>query len=1053
MKKSQQLKKRLLSLMKFTFIQLLLTTLFAGFSFAADLSGQELMDKKISANFNNTKLKDALPQIEQLANISFVYSSKAIKAKRKISIQVQNQKLSDFLYKLFSPLNINYKELNGQILLSAGKAKATQKLATKLNPIRFLQKPTATITGKVIDVDGEGLIGANIVVKGTSTGTVTDFDGNYELNIPDDATILVFSYTGYQDKEVAIDGRTVINVTLSEGVELESITVVGSRGKPRTDVERPVPVDVVSAKELKATGQTDLGQQVQFSSPSFNSAKYGVNGTTNYADPASLRGMGPDQSLVLVNGKRRHQFSTLNLNVAPGLGNVVTDLNSIPSAALKRVEVLRDGAAAQYGSDAIAGIINLALKDQVNKGTFQSTAGFHMTAPSDDASGGRKFRDGVTYKNSLNYGFELGKKGSFLNITLEQFRFSGTNRSDYYSGTIYPSVPEDQPKDANGAIIPTEDYPYFTEDPRGERGVYPQDDFVVGNYGSNENDTKQAFANFKYPIGDNGLSVYAFGGYSEKDITAFGFFRNPGRFSRAVLTVFPDGYVPVLPGEGIDYSYAFGLNRTLKDSWNFDLSYSKGHNHLDLFNNNSTNPSLGSATPTEFYVGRYWFEQDIINGDISKNLGAVGGLAGLNLAFGAQFRNDRYQQFIGSPESFEVGPLAATKGKDVGSSARPGIQDNNDLDRSNFGVYADIEADLTDNFLLTAALRFENYSDFGGNLSGKLAARYKLTEQVSVRGSYNRGFRAPSVAQLGTVNNTSTVQNGQIVITRQVPSSDPRLAQLGIEDPKAEISNNFNVGLTAKLANGAFLITVDAYQITIDERIVISERLRTDRYPAVAALFPNEREIRFFTNHVDTKTQGIDIVAAYKKAFDIGHSLNVSLAATFNGTDVTGQKDTPAEILAGATEANQGLKLLGQVATELIEVAVPRQKILLSGQYVNGDWGLSGRVTRFGEVKAFSRGLDGADRNVECEGSRCVQTFDAKAVVDLSLTRKFSEAFSLTLGANNIFDTYPDKYNTSRNGFVGTASSYASGQIPYSRNSNQFGFNGRYLFLTGTIDF
>lgn len=911
-----------------------------------------------------------------------------------------------------------------------------------------------SITGTVTDAEnGDPLIGATITVKGTDYGVTTEVDGSFQIDATE-GDVLVISYTGYQSQEMTVGAVSNYDIRLGSGVDLGEITVIGSRGKPRTDVDRPVPVDVVNAKELRSTGQTDLGQMVQFSSPSFNSAKYGVNGTTNYADPASLRGMGPDQSLVLVNGKRRHQFSTLNLNVAPGLGNVVTDLNSIPSSAVKRMEVLRDGAAAQYGSDAIAGIINLALNDRADGGTFTSTAGYHHTSPGDDASAGREFRDGATFKNSLNYGFGLGKEGSFFNFTLEHFKFAGTNRSDYYSGGIYPGVPDGQPRDSAGAIIPTFDYPYLTEDPRAERGVYPQEDFVVGNYGSNENETRQLFVNTKLPIGNNGLAIYAFGGYSQKRITAFGFFRNPSRFSRAVLTVFPDGYVPVLPGESEDWSTAVGLSRTMKGEWNFDLSYTVGHNDLQLWNRNSTNPSLGSATPTSFYVGQYWSRQNIVSADVSKNLGAVGSIAGLNLAFGAQYRTDRYQQFLGSTESFEVGPLAV-EGKDVGASARPGIQDENDIDRSNFGLYADVEADITDKLLLAAALRFENYSDFGSNLSGKLAARYKLTETMAVRGSYNRGFRAPSVAQLGTINNTSTVQNGAIVITRQVDAADDRLQQLGIEDPKAEISDNFNLGLTAKFADGAFLVTVDAYQITIDERIVISERLNTADYPAVAALFPDEKEIRFFTNHVDTRTQGLDIVASYKRTFSETSRLNLSLAATFNETEVAGQKDTPAEILAGASDENQDLKLLGQTATELIEVAVPRQKILFNALYSYGNFGLTARVTRFGEVQAFSRGLSGEDSNVTCNeaGTRCVQNFDAKIVTDLALTYNFSEKFSLTLGSNNVFDVYPDKYNTERNGFVGTASSYASGQIPYSRNSNQFGFNGRYLYATATMNF
>jgi len=907
------------------------------------------------------------------------------------------------------------------------------------------------ISGTVYDqITNEPLIGATVLNIANSKGTITDIDGKFELDgqLND---IIEISFVGYDSKQITVTSANS-DVFLTVGVEIAGITIVGSRGKPRTDVERPVPVDVVNAKELASTGQTDLGQQVQYTSPSFNSAKYGVNGTTNYADPASLRGLGPDQSLVLVNGKRRHQFSTLNLNVAPGLGNVVTDLNSLPSAAVKRIEILRDGAAAQYGSDAIAGIINIALKDKNDGGTAQVTVGQHFSSPNDDASEGRSFRDGYTIKTSLNYGFSLGKEKSFFNFTLEHFNFEGTNRSDFYRGALYPTVPDDQPRDVDGAIIPTENYPYLTEDPRGERNIYPDGDFVVGNYGSNENETNQFFVNAGYPLNDRGLSIYTYGGYSNKFITAFGFFRNPARFSRSALTVFPDGYVPISPGTSTDYSYTAGIQKTTIEGWNWDLGYTKGHNDLFLDIFDTTNPSFGSATETFFHVGTYNVEQDVVNADISKRL-SVSGLAGFNLAFGAQYRSETYWQTVGSLQSFTAGPLASI-GKDVGSSARPGIADENQVDRNNFGLYADVEADINEAFLVAGAVRFENYSDFGSNISGKLAARYKLTDNFSVRGSYNRGFRAPSVSQLGTINNTSTVQNGVVVITRQVEAADPRLEQLGISQPQAEISNNLNLGVTAKLMNGALLLTADAYQITINDRIVISERLNTANFPAVASLFPDSREIRFFTNHADTRTQGIDIVASYKKAFSEKQSLNISLAATFNNTEVTNQRDTPAEILEGST-GQENFKLLGQTAIELIEVAVPRQKILLSGTYNYSNLGVTLRFTRYGSVQAFSRGLSPEDNNTICNegGSRCVQVFSPKVTTDLALTWNFNERFSLSGGANNLLDVYPDKYNTSRNGFVGSASSYASGQIPYSRNSNQFGFNGRYLYLTGTVNF
>lgn len=316
----------------------------------------------------------------------------------------------------------------------------------------------------------------------------------------------------------------------AEAEPAAEILVIGSRGRARTDVDRPVPVDVVDAPELRATGQTDLGQQLQFTSPSFNSAKYGVNGATNYADPASLRGLGPDQVLLLINGKRRHQFSALNLNVAPGRGTVVSDLNAIPSAAIKRIEVLRDGAAAQYGSDAIAGIVNLVLNDGAEGGTVDLQAGIFNEG------------DGETYRAAFNHGFRLGGEGGFFNYTLEYFDFAGTNRSDTFDGALYPATP------ANYATTgPTVNFPYTAANPRVDRGVYPTTPFVIGNFGANANRTYQAFFNSQVPISE-ATNVYAFGGYSQKDITAFGFFRSAANFANSTLSIFPDGYVPVIPG-------------------------------------------------------------------------------------------------------------------------------------------------------------------------------------------------------------------------------------------------------------------------------------------------------------------------------------------------------------------------------------------------------------------------------------------------------------------------------------------------------------------------
>jgi iron complex outermembrane recepter protein len=811
------------------------------------------------------------------------------------------------------------------------------------------------------------------------------------------------------------------------------ITVIGSRGKARTDVDRPVPVDVVNAAELASTGQTDLGQMVQFTSPSFNSAKYGINGATNFADPATLRGLAPDQVLLLINGHRRHQFSALNLNVSPGLGTVVSDLNSIPTAAVERIEVLRDGAAAQYGSDAIAGIVNLALKDDDEGGSVGVTTGLNARG------------DGFTVKASINQGLKVGQDGGFLNYTLEYFSTEGTNRSDLYDGVVYPATPA-----TYATTGPTPAFPYTTANPRADRGIYPQGPFLVGNYGSNQNRTYQAFVNSEAPLSD-AVKVYLFGGYSRKDVRAFGFFRAPATAANAVLSIFPDGYVPILPGRSIDFSMNSGIKAELS-GWEIDLGYGFGRNSLGQRALNTVNASLGAASPTSFYVGRTRFTQQSVDLTASKDLGAVAGLESLNLAVGAQWRRDQFQVSRGDPASYTVGPLAVS-GRTAGSNGRPGYapQDENNIARRNIGAFIDIEADFSKSFLVAAALRYENYSDFGGNLSGKIAARYKLSDQIAIRGSYNRGFRAPSLAQIGNRVNTSTVQNNQILQTQQISSDDPRLARLGIAAPKAEISNNLSAGLTGDL--GAFTFTVDAFQINIKDRIAITDGILTANFPAVAALFPGVREIRFFTNQIDTKTRGIDVVATYKT--DIGASkLRFTLAGTHAETKVLRQRATPAALIAGASAANQAIQLVGLTAIELIEVAQPKTKILFSTNLETGPLSIGARATYFGSVKAFSTGLNAADKNVTCNAAnRCVQTFKAKTIIDLNASYAFSDKFSLTLGANNLFNAYPDKWNNLRGGATGEAASYSNGQTPYTRNANQFGFNGAYYYLTGNVKF
>lgn len=818
----------------------------------------------------------------------------------------------------------------------------------------------------------------------------------------------------------------------------DDIIVTGTRATGITAAESAAPIKVLDAETLSHVGQPNLNQVLTQLVPSFTAQAFGGD-TANLTLSARLRGLSPNHTLVLVNGKRRHGTANLAVLGGPYQGAATADLDLISPSSIKRIEVLEDGAAAQYGSDAIAGIVNLALNDQIG-GTLDVTGGIH------------KEGDGFTNKVSLNHGLALGSDGGFVNYTLEFFGFEGTNRSDTYSGPLYPATP------ANYAVTgPTANFPYSTANPRADRGAFPQTPFVVGNYGSNRNRTYQAFVNASYPIAEN-TNLYTFGGYSRKDIAAFGFFRSAAVFSNSALGIFPDGYVPRLPGTSIDWSATAGVNSEVA-GWKLDFSVGYGDNHLDQNANTTVNASLGNASPTEFYVGRTAFGQWLVDLNASKDFGAVGFVGkSLNVAWGAQYRRDRFQVKRGSPASYAVGPLAA-QGKAPGANGRPGYApaDENDVSRQSVGYYVDVEAEFNDRFLAAAAVRFEDYSDFGNNISGKLAARYKLTDAIAVRGSYNRGFRAPSLQQTGNRVNTSTVQNNEILITQQVSSDDPRLAALGVPDPKAEISNSYSLGLTGDLADvagGRVSLTVDAFQIDINDRIVISEGLLTAQYPAVRALFPQSREIRFFTNQIDTRTRGIDVVATYKANVGPGQNLTLTLAGTHAKTDVQRQRDTPARILAGSSAAAQQIKLLGQTATELIEVAQPRTKVLASANYAVDKLNIGVRSSYFGNVKAFSTGLSGQDKDVKCDASnRCVQTFRGKAITDVTLTYAFTEQFSLTVGANNVFDVYPDKWKNLRDGDIGQAASYSDGQTPYTRNASQFGFNGSYYFVTANVKF
>jgi iron complex outermembrane recepter protein len=969
-------------------------------------------NKTIKLSFEQNSVKEVLNELSYLTTYRFSYNNEDINLDKKIILKKNAGSFTQILDEIGRQASFSYIQKDETIVIIP----ASKKLLALQQPGKAWDG--AIISGKITDGNGNPLAKVTVTEKGTSNATITDEDGRYSISVKEGA-VLVFTYSGLEKIEITTGNETTVNVTMNpEFVIGGDVIVVGSRSNiKRTKVETPLPVDVLSSTDLQNTGQIEVGQMIQFVSPSFNSAKTAINGAANYADPATLRGLSPDQMLVLVNGKRRHQFSALNLNVTTGKGTVVTDMNSIPSLALDRVEILRDGAAAQYGSDAIAGIANLALKKSVNQGMAKLQYG--KTGEG----------DGASFLAAVNYGFKLGKEKSFFNFTLHYQDVKPTDRSDPFIGNIYIS-----PTAANSAVR--------EDSARQARGVWPTKtsgkNFKVTKFGSNGSKAYQFFVNAGYPFNDK-WGLYLFGGASKKDVLAAGFFRNAiTTDANSNVAVAPDGYTPQLPGTTKDYSVVAGIKKEVKFGWNVDISSTYGFNSLDQNSNNSANPSMGASSPRNFYVGQSAFAQSTNEVIFSKNFGKQMNLKSFNLALGGQFRIDNYKLKAGDPNSYFAGPLATSNGKSIGSSGRPGIApaDVIDTTRTNIGVFADVETDLSKNFLAAFALRYENYSDFGSNLSGKLALRYKITDNFSLRASVNRGFRAPSLQQIYNSVTTSTVQAGVISQTKQLRSSDPRLALIGVQQPKAETSWSYSGGIAASAAGGKFLFTADAYQIKIDNRIIITENLVVNNIVALKNNFPGLQEVSFFTNNINTKTQGFEMVASYKQKLS-GAGFNANVALSLNKTTITNRKAAPTQLQAGTATT---VKLIDTISVALIETSQPREKLVVALGYRFKKIELTVRSTYFGSVTAWEKPTTGTFRNHRS------QEFAAKNLFDFILSYDITKHFALSAGINNFTNVYPDK---NRSDYA----AYSAGQVSYTRNANQFGFNGSFYYANLTVKF
>jgi iron complex outermembrane receptor protein len=815
------------------------------------------------------------------------------------------------------------------------------------------------VRGIVTEPTGSTLTSVNVVEKGTSNGTLTDTNGNFTLTVSSTNSILVFSFIGFTTREENINGRTDIAVTLEEDMRmLDEVQIVGSRNMNRSVTETAVPVDVIQLSEVATTtGQLDVNQLLQMVAPSFNSNRQSGADGADHIDPASIRGLGPDQTLVLVNGKRRHQSAHINIFGSRGRGNSGTDLNAIPISAIERIEILRDGASAQYGSDAIAGVINIVLKSSVNQVTGNLNAGVrNASAPGDDVTSSGY--DGQTYQVNMNYGAQIGDKG-FINFTTDFLKKDHTNRAanpDKYS--VY----------------------------RRQFGDAALDNFAM-------------YFNAGIPINAKS-SFYAFGGLNYRDTDAFAYTRAADD-DRNIPEIYPDGFDPHITSRITDKSLSAGIKSKVGE-WDVDLNNTFGVNRFHYIIDGTLNSSLLTKSPTRFDAGGYQLSQNTTSVNFSRYFKET--LAGINVAFGTEYRIDNYQIFAGEEGSYRNygivdsagtdGFLYAidTLGKAAGSQGFPGFKPENELNefRQNLGLYVDAEFNFTENFMIGAALRYENYSDFGSTFNQKLSMRFAPTDFLAFRGSLSTGFRAPSLVQINYNTVFTDAQVGQLIDKLIARNSSPITRALGIPKLKEETAVNASAGFTLQL--GDFTATIDGYMVNIYDRIVLTGAFE-DTDPEIGADLQalGVASAQFFTNALDTKTIGLDAVFTYALAFEQS-SLKFALVGNYNKMELG--KVNVSAALAGKEDI-----YFGDREERFLVASAPKTKLTFSVDYKISKFSANLRAVRYDEVVFMD--YIGED-----------DVYDAALTYDISGHYQFTPSLGLTLGIANFTNEYPTTQDT-----------------------------------------
>ena len=834
------------------------------------------------------------------------------------------------------------------------------------------------VSGTVSDASGNPIPGVNVVEKGTTNGTASDFDGNYSISVSSNAT-LVFSYVGYGTVEQAVNGATM-NVTLSEGEKLDEIVLTGNRSKPRTILDSASPIDNISFEELTSGGQNNIEAMLTFKVPSFNAQNQAISDATAHYDPADLRGLGPSRTLVLINGKRKNQSAQVFLNRTPGKGEVGVDLKSIPTAAIERVEILRDGASAQYGSDAIAGVINMVLKKNAEYSTFNVKSGI--------TSQGDGFNFAADYNTSMAFG-----DGGYVNLTLGYSDQKLTNRA----GT--PGI-ADLPDDALQNEI---DWAKANPD----LGMH------VGQPDITKSDL---FVNMAHPIGDN-MELYSFHGLTMRSGRSFAYYRAP-YWRRDVADadfITPsdnfNGYQPTFETEIDDNINVLGL-KFKAGGWDADASITYGKNSVSYTVNNSVNRDYladNGTSPRTFHPGGYSLSNVITNLDFSKVYNDV-----VSASFGFENKTEYFEAIEGDPLSYYG----------AGSDSFAGIKpaEAGEWNRDNFAVYAGVDLDLSEALLVSLAGRNENFSDFGSNFSWKAAGRLKLGESGVFRASHSTGFRAPTLHQRHLTNSQYIIvaSSPEPLLQGTLANNNAAVEELGVPNLFAETSKNTSFGLTYK-HNSNFSASLDFYQINVNDRVLFSSQIGSDddnttTNPVEQILEDNGVvAVQFFINAGDTKTTGVDFVMNYRN-IELGNgTLDASLAANFN-------KTTIASINTPDALAENGYDIFARIEKGLITNARPRSKVILGLDYNCKNWDLGLYNTAFGEVTITSP-----------NGASFDQTLASKIATDISASYNITRNLSLTGIINNLFDVYPDVTEAS------TGTAQAGSRFVYSSEVQQLG--------------